>query len=291
MKAKGRRKRHPWRWIFIIIVVSAVVLAGYYFIKKTHDTENIIISQKATLKVKQTPLVKKEISLKKEDISTEKIKESKPQDVEDSCSQIENDVREFFRYLDKKNYIRQIEKDPDTYKRFKNIITRLSARPPVPAGEGMDDNLLSMNIFYFFRRLDVIDLRLILEIVRNEADMLEINLDLFYKWLTLGDRCPNREMIRPSPEVLYRYAGFFINTIGGRAYLFRRPTGIRLLVSYYSLLILHKADKGSENSYGIDTFPEVVRLAGEISTYPGFHFQNEYIYNLNNIQNYYLKKK
>jgi len=118
-----------------------------------------------------------------------------------------------------------------------------------------------------------------------------MNLELFYKCLMLGDRCPDREQIRPPLDVLYKYAGFFLNTIGGRAYLFRRPMGVRLLISYYCLLIIHEADKRGKNSYGIDIVPEIVPLAKEISIFPDFMFQSEYLHRLTKLQNYYLAKR
>jgi len=96
--------------------------------------------------------------------------------------------------------------------------------------------------------LDGVDIIILKEVLRNEADTLEINMELFYNWLMLGDRCPDNENIRPDQEVIYRYAGYFLNTIGGRAYLFRRPVTLRLLISYYCLRIIHEADKSGLNS-------------------------------------------
>jgi hypothetical protein len=155
----------------------------------------------------------------------------------------------------------------------------------------MDPRIMTKNIFHFFRALDKNDLRFLKEIMRNEADTLDMNLDVFYKWFTLGDQCRDPEGLRPSLDVLYQYAGFFLNAIGGRAYLFRRPSEVRLLVTYYCLLIVHEADKRGKNSYGIDIFPEIEPLAREISFYPDFHFQNEYILQLTSLQNYYLNKR
>ena len=120
---------------------------------------------------------------------------------------------------------------------------------------------------------------------------MEISLEMFYRWLTLGDRCPDPENIRPSTTVLYQYAGFFINTTGGRAYLFRRPSGLRLLVSYYCVLIVHEANKKGRNRCGIDIFPLIKPLKNEIRYYPDFQFQEEYIAQLGQIEDYYRKKR
>jgi hypothetical protein len=222
---------------------------------------------------------------------TRKPGEKRPPVQEDYCSKVEDGVQDFFSYLNRASYVRHLEKEGDSYDHFKGMIRKLSSQPPIPAGEGMDSRIIHRNIFHFFRLLDRDDLRLIKEIMRNESDTLELNLDIFYKWLMLGERCPDPEGIRPRLDVLYQYAGFLTNTIGGRAYLFRRPLGIRLLVSYYSLLIVHEADRLGKNTYGIDIFPVINSLAKEISIYPDFHFQNDYIQQLTGLQNYYLKKR
>ncbi|MBW1799420.1 MAG: hypothetical protein JRJ85_01690, partial [Deltaproteobacteria bacterium] len=99
------------------------------------------------------------------------------------------------------------------------------------------------------------------------------------------------EGIRRSLDVAYQYAGFLLNTIGGRSYLFRRSVEIRLLMSYYCLLIIHEADKKGKNNYGIDIFPLIVSVAKEISLYPDFHFQDEYLQHLSRISDYYLTRR
>ena len=237
------------------------------------------------------PRVAAKPPLRGEPTLPETVKEGKVTEIEDYCSKIEKGVQDFFTYLSRERYVRNLEGDMNSYERSKGVMMKLSSEPPVPAGENMDTLIMTRNIYHFYRLLESEDIRLIREIMRNEADSLELNLDIFYKWLMLGDQCPDPQKTRPSLEVLYQYAGFFLNTIGGRAYLYRRPLNVRLLISYYSLLIVHEADKRGKNTYGIDVFPEVTPLAREISLYPDFHFQNEYILQLTQLQNYYLKKR
>jgi hypothetical protein len=67
--------------------------------------------------------------------------------------------------------------------------------------------------------------------------------------------------------------------------------GLRLLIGYYALLIIHEADRRGENSYGIDIFPQVAQLLKEMSVYPAFLFQDDYIRKLTEIQNYYLERR
>jgi hypothetical protein len=210
---------------------------------------------------------------------------------EDDCTQTEKDLTEFFHYLDGKDYIKPLSAGVDINTRFKRILKRLTTQPPVPAGEGIDPRIIIRNIYHFFRVLDRNDLRLIREMIAHEEGSLEVNLEMLYRWLTLDESCPDPEGIRPPIKVVYQYAGFFLNTIGGRAYLFRRPSTLRLLVSYYSLLIVHKADKSGKNTYGIDIFPYITPLIDEINHYSNLQSGSKYVEQLNDIQSYYLQRR
>ncbi len=211
--------------------------------------------------------------------------------VEDECQKMERDLKEFFAYLDKKDYIRELRIGEDTFTHFKKIVRVLSLNPPVPAGEGLSYDTIIQNIYHFYRVLGFKDLRLIKLILKNEADTMEINLALFYRWLMSGDKCNQKEGLPPTIDTLCRYAGFLINSIGGRAYLFRRETRLSLLINYYCILIIHEADKKLMNSFGINITPFLEPLAEDIENYQLLYFRKEYTGKLIDIKNYYLKKR
>ena len=71
----------------------------------------------------------------------------------------------------------------------------------------------------------------------------------------LGKLYPDPGQVRLPFDVMYRYAGFFLNTTGGRAYLFRRSVKLRLLLTYYSVLVVYQADRLGKNSYGAEYIP------------------------------------
>lgn len=297
-----KKESGRFKWVLIIVLfIGAAILAGYFLGKEIlREKPEEVISEKAEgAKEEAAPSVEAETPREEEPVATEKVEkeiqepvaEKEPPETKDYCARVENDISDFFQYLDTKPYIQHLENGGKTFDHFKSLIQRLSARPPIPAGEGIDAALMTKNVYHFYRVLNKTDIRLIKDVVTNEADTLEINLDLFYRWLTLGDRCPDPEGIRPSLDVLYHYAGFFLNTIGGRAYLFRRALGLRLLCSYYCLLIVHEADKQGKNSYGIDVFPHIAPLGKEILVYPNFHFKNDYIHKLNELEQYYLQRR
>jgi len=217
--------------------------------------------------------------------------ESKGMKVEDECQKMEKDLQEFFTYLDAKDYIRELRIREGTFNHFLKIIRALSLNPPIPAGEGLNYDMIINNIYHFYRALELKDLTFIKLILKNEADTMEINLALFYKWLMSNDECGQKEGIPPTLDILYKYAGFLVNSIGGRAYLFRRETRLRLLLYYYSLLIIHEADKKKMNNFGVDITPFLEPLAEEIENYQFLYFRKEYAGRLINLKDYYAKKR
>ena len=208
-----------------------------------------------------------------------------------SPAEIEAEVTEFFAFLDSQDFVQRLDTGTTSYEHFERMIRKLSSNPPIPAGEGMDLKYMYRNIFHFFRLLNRNDLYLIRETVSHETDSMELNLDLFYRWLMMEGSSPEGEDLRPSLDVKYQYAGFFLNTIGGRAYLFRRSLGLRLLISYYCILIIHEADREGRNTYGIDVLPTILAVKNEIGNYPGFRYRDEYVRRLNTLESYYLAKR
>lgn len=288
-------------WVICLLLLIGAVLAVIYAINSKEKPEIVkILEPRKTPPPKNkepVPLVQRKIPTPEEASGeglippVEEGVEKSASEEENKCERVQRNVQAFFHVLDKKSYIHRLSLGMDTYDRFKRIIKRLESNPPVPAGEGSDPAIMAKNIFYLFRILDRKDIRLIQEILVQESDTLELNLDMFYRWLMLGNQCPNPEKIRPPLEVSYRYAGFFLNTIGGRAYLFRRPTRLRTLVSYYCLLIVNQADRKGMNRYGIDIFPLIAPVREELRLIPNLLLKKQYIQHLNALEAYYQNRR
>ncbi|MEW6668221.1 MAG: hypothetical protein AB1512_23665 [Thermodesulfobacteriota bacterium] len=285
MKRKGKRTS-TGLWI---LAVAALALAAGYFLGKEPASED----RKPPVGREAPPppkglgsKVEAQIPARGDGVLQEQAGDARGEG-QAECGRVQEEVRDFFRYLDEKPYVQHIEEGLDSYAWFKRILKKLSAHLPTPAGEGLDNALLASNAFHFFRHLEAREIRLILEILLNEASTLEANLDLFFRWLTLGGRCPDPERVRPSSGILYSYAGFFMNTLGGQSYLYRRPGTVRVLASYYCLLILHEADKKGRNRHGIDLAPRVKALAEEMSLHGELQFQKQYSRRLSELQALY----
>jgi len=289
------RKRGVSLIIGILVVVVVVGLSVYFFSEPGQERKKEVVEKKIPdAKILFADEEQEEMSVQEVPslmIPPEVEPLPKPVAKEDPCRQIQDDLADFFHYLDNKPYILDRVSEPDTYAHFKKILKQLEASPPVPAGEGNHTEHMMRNITHFFHIMEKEDIHFVQEIFTHERETLETDLKMFFKWFSLGDCCPDPERLRPTRHVLYLYAGFFLNTIGGRSYLFRRTPSIRLLVSYYCLLVLHDADETGENNYGLDIFPYIEPLRNEIANYPDFRFQEQYIEQLRAIEIYYLQKR
>jgi hypothetical protein len=287
---KRKTKGRLWMRISMVLIAVVAGLAGYFLgFEQSHQENEKRLSEKERESAHQA-----QKQVQKSDqapIFAAEIKQPQSMEPQEYCAKMENDIRDFFKYLDKKNYIQHLNERMDTYAEFKRILKQLSSNLPIPAGEGIDSIVMTKNIFYIFRILSKTDIRLVKEITINESETMELNLEIFYRWLLLGNQCPDPDEMRPSFDVLYQYAGFFLNTIGGRAYLSRRPMALRMLLSYYSLLIVHEADRKGRNTYGIDLFPYIAPLLTEMAIYPDLKLKKEYIQKLNQMESYYLQKR
>jgi len=294
---KKKRGSRVWLWILLLVIVAA---AGYYlYARMTEKPKEAPTAQgepSAPTLPPQKPGESREEKIQappepappaltgKEDREKATVSEA-------DCEKMGEDVSDFFRYLDKQVYLQKIHPDLDSQARFQEVLQKLVSRPPVPAGEGIDHRIMIGNLYHLFRTLSRQDIHLIQAVIEHEQDALEANLMVFYQWLTAGDSCLDPEKIRPPFQAAYSYAGFFLNTTGGRAYLYRRPTGLRLLLSYYCLLIVHDADRKGLNTYGIDTASFIRPLRDELIHYPDLQFQRDYVERLSRMEEYYLHKR
>jgi hypothetical protein len=295
-KSASSGSKRVWWWLLLFLVLGALI---GYLLRGDLGKE----SEKAVPQEKAVPASEKTASPEQEPEAAA----GTPQPTEESLQKpaiplnpvvkkavplAELSLAEFFHYLDQQPSIRHLDLGTGgSGERFKIILNTLSSRLPVPAGEGIDPRILTANVYYFFRTLDRKDIRLIKEIIRHERDNMEMDLRMFFLWFMGEEGDPDLDSLRPGLATAYPYAGYLLNTIGGRAYLLRRPSTVRVLLTYYSLLIVYQADKEGKNSYGIDLYPYVRALADEMTHYPDLQYQQEYMEKLDQIRQYYVSKR
>jgi len=203
--------------------------------------------------------------------------------VEKSYEEIHQEVINFFDYLDQKDYIKAYGLKEGTYKYFLKLMEKLSANPPAVSGETQDIYILTHNIAHFYRIAGEKNISLIKDIISNERETTEPTMGLLYEWVTKGIK-EDRKEIKTSMKDLYEYAGFFLNTLGGKAYLSRRDSKTRMLVTYYSILTLDKANKEKLNRHGIDIRPLLALLLDDIHNQKNLSRKSKYLKKLNSIR-------
>lgn len=210
-----------------------------------------------------------------------------PEEGEPSCEALDKEVREFFAYLDGKPYVQSYRLGQGTLGYFRSMLDKLSKRPPAVSGELKDPYLLVQNVAHFYRVLGKQGVLLVRDVIRNESEIAEPVGALLYRWSSSGGGCGKGLEARPSLSTLYEYAGFFLNTLGGKSYLLRRDPRVRILTTYYSVLIVDRANREELNHQGIDIRPHIESVAEEIRNSRSLVFQKEYLQTLEDLEGRY----
>jgi hypothetical protein len=186
------------------------------------------------------------------DSSTTAVTRSAPQQ---QCRQLADRLQSFFNHLDEEEYIQDFQLGVPAREYFSQLATKLLNNPPVVSRETDDLYTILKNMAHFFRVIGGKNIIIIKGILDRERENIEdVAADLF-QWTT-GEECSSEVFSFPAPEdKLYEYAGFFLNSMGGRSYLFRRDSRSRLLVNYYAIILIDRANQEGINQHGIDIRP------------------------------------
>jgi hypothetical protein len=205
----------------------------------------------------------------------------------EQCLPLINKINTFYAQLDRQPYMKTFHLDEPSKEYFSKLIQTLINNPPIVTRETDDLFTLLKNTAHFFRILGKKNILILKGILDREKDSLESILSTFYA-LSIYPECLEKEYSLTLPlDALYDYAGFFLNTMGGRLYLFRRDSTSRMIVSYYAIMIIDRANIEGSDKHGIDLLPSVNALIEEIET-GGKRIQKREIF-LDNL--YDLKEK
>jgi len=222
--------------------------------KKTDNLEGKIAELQEELAQQRDELIPKE---KLVEVFGEETEVISPEKKEVSCEELERQIMAFFTYLDKKEYIKSYKLDEGTYELFMQMVNQLSKKPPIVTGEMKDLANLIRNMAHFYRVVGKKRIELSKMIIRNEPEVIEPVMAALFSWFTAGNCCNEKTKGCPSFEILYEYAGFFLNTLAGKSYLLRRDSKVRILTSYYCVLIVDRANDETLNRHGIDVRPHI----------------------------------
>jgi hypothetical protein len=294
------------RSVKIAIIIIILVAIGYFAFRLIESWHNKVIDtatdrQRKVWQVETDALkdkianLQEELRLQKEElVSEEKLFEAFGEDAtlifpgkKINCDVLEHQLKALYSYLDQKDYIKAYNLENGTSGLFQEMEKYLSEMPPTIIGETRDLFTFLRNLAHFYRVLGKKRLTLIQEILKNEAEIIEPAMAIFYAWFTRDDDCKVEKIGPPSLKILYEYSGFFLNTIAGRSYLFRRDSKVRTLINYYSVLILDKASVEALNPYGIDIRQFIDFLLYDVGNRKGLIYQRQYISELEELKKKY----
>ena len=276
----------------VVAIVAIVAYFGYNLFSSWHkeSLENAKRQERVEWEKRTKELMEKVTGLEEEltSVKGESIPERKLKEVFGSDAaivkeeeplgfeEIEQQIKAFFTYLDEQDYVQAYQFKGGTYQQFQLVLQKLSANPPSITEETTSLYNLYRNMAHFFRVMGKKRVNLTRDVLQNEGEILESAMQTFYLWAT--DETADKEKTgQPTLKTLYTYSSFFLNTLAGKSYLLRRNSKIRLLTTYYSVLILDRANDEQLNPVGIDIRPHIEFLLNDLQSQIGLIHQKQYL--------------
>jgi hypothetical protein len=205
--------------------------------------------------------------------------------------QLQDAILAFFRHLDQQDYIIDYQLQGGSRKHFSRTLKKVFANPPIVTREADDLFSILKNMSHFYRILGRQEINLVKDVLTHEIENIEQTMSVFYRWSEVSQPTGDNNLDLAMPLAsLYEYGGFFINTLGGQAYLFRRDSRIRLLVRYYAILIIDRANNSDMNRHGIDIRLAIESLIDEMAVSQMLAGQDEYLARLAAMQTKYQSR-
>jgi hypothetical protein len=254
------------------------------------------VSDAAKLSIQSDPqLQEKPVTLNQVELGKSEtplsIKASGQQIKENPYQQLVDDLNAFYTHLDQQPYMQDFQLKEPSKNHFSKLLQVLINNPPSITRETDDYFTLLKNTAHFFRVLGKDNILILKGILDREKDSFERILKTFYALTDHPELLKTQFSLSIPPDNLYDYAGFFLNTIGGRLYLFRRDSTSRMTVSYYAVMIIDKANRQGNSRLGIDLRPAIDLLIEEIeNTGTKLKLKEEYLDTLYDLKENYSNR-
>ena len=200
-----------------------------------------------------------------------------------TCADLAAWLDGYFNYLDEQDHVRALNLEGGSTAYYNTLMKKISAKPPLVTELVLNFDVILQNIIHFYRVLGETNIEEAKQLIEQEEENMEAVLSILYAYATKCDKQEASEIFIPPLAVRYEYAGFLLNTIGGRSYLYRRDSRTRILLTYYAVLTLHETNKEVLNQYGIDIVPYLEPLADEIAARNDLALKEKYIATLNDL--------
>jgi hypothetical protein len=272
--------------LLIILLLGLISYVTYNVFVKWHkeEIETARMQLRDELKVVEKPVIPEEKLI---EVFGEVPKVITGEEKQISYEEISRRITAFFAYLDSQEYVSAYQLEGGTYQQFQLTIKELSSNLPLIVDETESLYSLYRNMAHFFRVLGIKRINLIKDVLENESDIIESMIETFYLWFTINDHSSEKGMNRPSLKMLNEYSGYLLNTLSGRSYLLRRHAKVRILTTYYSVLILDKANDSQLNKYGINIRPHIQLLLPDVSNQTWLINKEQYLLELEKLNTKY----
>lgn len=184
--------------------------------------------------------------------------------VREKYSDLVDELNGFFRHLDQQEYMKTFQLQEPAKEHFGKLMQKLVDNPPVITRETDDLFTLLKNTAHFFRILGKNNIFILKGILDREKGSLEEVLRTVWELTSYPGVLKNEYGVELHPQTLYDYGSFFLNTMGGRLYLFRRDARIRLIISYYAIMAINRAKAEGYDRVGLNLMPSVDALIDEV---------------------------
>ena len=200
--------------------------------------------------------------------SAEPVKTPEPKPIKkvSICDKPTLQLDDFYKHLDSQAYMADFKIGDSSEKHFTALIHKLLANPPQVTRESDDLYTILKNTAHFFRISGKDNIFMLQGILNNEKSSVEQILADYYQLITTTECDQNTYAKNIDHDALYEYACFFLNTMGGRLYLFRRDSLSRMVVTYYAILLVERANIQNNNRHGIALRPVVNMLISEMES-------------------------
>ena len=276
-----------WKWDVLVERISEekVNAERHAWMERTRELEGIIIEMQKGMEPK--PLRPAERLRQVFGPSSPLAKGASPRTMK--CVELEQSLRAFCQYLDAGETFRSQKTYRDSWALLMDILATLERKPPTISAEAYRPSIIIENSYFFFRLLRREKMGIVREVLQYEADLAEPLMGILYHWLMSGRSCDKPPSSASNLDIMYRYAGFFLNTLGGHSYLYRRDSRISLLTIYYSILVVHEANLRGFNEVGLDLRFFLPLIFGEIQSRNDLLYAEDYLQTLTDLQLQYFR--
>ncbi len=251
------------------------------------NTAEEVLTEEETEKVEKQSVVEdqeyqenqknQKISVIEKEDGVKEAKEETKQFSGPSCAQTSPVLTSFFNSIERKGYREKFNIQQPLFQHFNALTKKLFAASPVVIRETDELYTILTNMAHLFRILGKEDILLIKRVLVEEKNNVEEVAAALYALIDAEPCFADNVSLNMPLAKMYEYAGFFLNTMGGRAYIFRRDSKVRLLISYYAILVVEQANRKNLNPYGLDITEPLPRLIQDIASNNQLARKEEYL--------------